>query len=69
MLLETRPNPKIYIDLKLHRWFHQNKKQKKRNTLTCDTAINYVHWQFEKEAIRDGESHWESMQEVQKGLK
>ena len=30
MLLETRPNLKIYIDLKLHRWFHQNTKQKKK---------------------------------------
>ena len=34
MLLETRPNLKIYIDLKLHRWFHQNKIQKKKRLVT-----------------------------------
>ena len=32
----------------------QNTKQ--RNTVTCDTAINYIHWQFGKEKIKDGES-------------
>ena len=32
----------------------QNTKQ--RNTLTCGTAINYIHGQFGKEKIKDGES-------------
>ena len=60
MLLETRPNLKIYIDLKLHRWFHQNKIQKKKETRWLVTRLLIMFIDNLKKKQSGTESHTES---------